>query len=251
MIATKGELINGAHEQLRISGLTADATPKEKETALIMLEEMMAEYEGRNICLEYLFEEEPDPDSTSNIAIQFNQMAKTNLAVRLIPVFGKSGQSSPALQDLKNQARQSLSNASARTAVTRQTNYPDRQPIGSGNSFRWNRWRRFYRPKDKAPISCATEQMKLNTTDRFIVSWANFLNDGETIDSFLISTTNGLTILDSQIQNDSTEVYYRAEATICGEQIVTISIVTSVSTPHNADVRETFFNVKENLSVIQ
>ena len=249
MIATKDDLMNGAFDELRISGLTVGATPKEKEKALTKLEEMASEYESRNICVNYLFEDQPDPASSSGIGLQYNQMFKTNLAVRLIPMFGKNSQSSPALMDLKNQASASLSNASARTAVVNQTNYPGRQPIGSGNNFRWGqKWRRFNNSKPNAPISCTTEQMQLNTTDRFIASWANFLGEDETIESFSITPSNGLEILTSQIQNDSTEVFYRAKSKLCGFQTVTIAIVTSVTTPENADVRTINFNVIDNLS---
>jgi len=249
MIATKDDLINGAFEELRISGLTANATPKEKQQALTKMEEMAAEYESRNICINYLFEEIPDPSTTSGISPQFNQMMKTNLAVRLIPTFGKNSQQSPALMDLKSQATQSLSNASARTAVVNRVNYPDRQPVGSGNNFRYGqKWRRFYKPKPNAPVSCTTEQLQLNVIDSFIASWANFLGEGETITSYEIKASNGLTISGDQIQNDSTEVFYRALATLCGYQTVTISIVTTSSTPEFADVRTINFNVIDNLS---
>jgi hypothetical protein len=250
MTATKDDLIIGAFDELRISGLTVSATPKEKTQALTKMEEMAAEYESRNICINYLFEDEPDPASSSGIGLQFNQMMKTNLAVRLIPTFGKNSQTSPALMDLKGQASASLSNASARTAVVNKVNYPDRQALGSGNSFRWGqRWRRFYKSSPNAPISCSTEQMQLNTTDRFIASWANFLGEDETITSFTIKASSGLTILTSQIQNDSTEVFYRVKTILCGFQTVTISIVTSITTPEYADVRTVNFDVINNLSV--
>jgi hypothetical protein len=249
MIATKDDLLIGAFDELRISGLTVDPTPKEKEKALIKMEEMAAEYESRNICINYLFEDQPDPSTTSGIPPQFNQMMKTNVAVRLIPMFGKNSQASPALMDLKKQASGALSNASARTAVVNKTNYPDRQPVGSGNNFRWGqKWRRFYKEPSSAPISCDTEQMQLNTIDSFIASWDNFLGEGETITSYVIKKTNGLTISGDQIQNDSSEVFYRALATVCGHQTVTISIVTTSSTPNFADVRTINFNVIDNLS---
>jgi len=249
MTATKDDILNGAFDELRISGLTVSATPKEKQQALTKMEDMAAEYESRSICINYLFEDRPDPSSSSGIGAQFNQMMKTNLAVRMIPIFGKDSQASPALLDLKKQAAASLSNASARTAVVNPVNYPNRQPIGSGDSFRWGQQaRRFYKVPNNAPISCATQQMQLNTTDRFIYSWADFLGDGETITSYIITPSNGLEILTSQIQNDSTEVFYRAKSVLCGHQTVTISIVTSVTTPENADVKTVNFNIIDNLS---
>ena len=249
MIATKDDLLNGAFDELRISGLTANPTPKERQSALLKMEEIAAEYESRNICINYLFEEAPNPSSSSGINIQFNQMMKTNLAVRLIPVFGKNSQQSPALIDLKNQASASLSNASARTAKVNEVNYPDRQPVGSGNNFRYGqKWRRYYHPKPDAPISCSTNDLQLNTVKDYIESWSDFLAAGETITSYIISSTNGLQTTNDQINTGDESISYRAKGLLCGWQNITISIVTTNSTPDFADVRTVNFNVIDNLS---
>ena len=249
MIPTKGEIINDAYSQLRISGLTVDATGKEKETALNRLEGMAAEFEGRNICINYIFEELPDTSTSTGVSLQFQQMLATNLAVRLIPDFGKNSQQSPSLMDLKKQANQSLSNASARTAKVNRTNYPDRMPVGSGNTFRLgNKWRRFYREAGNPVISCETKELPLNSIASYVVSWSNFLADGETIASFIIESTSGLTVSEAAIQNSSTEIFYKALGTSCGAQTVTISIVTTSSAPENADTETINFNVIDNLS---
>ena len=245
-VKTKGEHINDAYAQLRISGLTVEPTPAEQEKALNRMEDMAAEFESRNICINYAFEEVPDPATISGVNVEFNYMMSTNLATRLIPDFGKKTAKNDSLSDLKKQASQSLSNASARTAIVNPVEYPTRMPIGSGNTFRWNRWRRFYKPKEPAPASCETEPMQLNTAGRFIATWADWLADGETITDFVIKVSDGLTLLDSQIQNDDTEVFYRVQADKKGFQKVTITIVTSISTPQNADVREINFNVLFN-----
>ena len=76
----KSGIINDAFSQLRISGLTVIASPKNNETALSRLEDMAEELEGRNICMSYNFEEEPDPNSQMGTAKKFNYMFKTNLA---------------------------------------------------------------------------------------------------------------------------------------------------------------------------
>jgi hypothetical protein len=70
MSHTKVDLISGAYSKLRISGLTVQPTPEDLELALTRLENTMAEIEGaRNICLGYNFEDQPDPNSVSNIPI--------------------------------------------------------------------------------------------------------------------------------------------------------------------------------------
>jgi hypothetical protein len=144
-------------------------------------------------------------------------MIATNLAVRLAPRFGKDT-GKPISPILLSQATQSLSNASALTAKVNRTRYPERQPLGSGNTYRWNRWNRFYREKERPVISCETEQLQLNSIGDYIASWANWLDDGETITSFEIVETNGLEISNEQIQNDSTEIFYTVKGVKCGAQ---------------------------------
>lgn len=245
-IKTKGEIINEAFAQLRISGLTVNATPKEEEKALGRLEDMAAEYESRNICIDYLFEEDPDPSSSTGVDRAFNFMLSTNLAVRMIPDFGKKSAQNDSLTELKGQATQSLSNASARTAIVNQTNYPEKHPVGMGNTFRWNRWRRFYREKEDAPISCETEVMPLNVAKSFSESWIDQLADGETITDFTITESDGLELQSNSINADANGIDYRVKSIKCGAQCVTIEVITDLSTPDNFDVRIVNFNVLPN-----
>lgn len=204
---------------------------------------MAYELEGRNICIEYQFEEEPDPATSSGVDPQFSYGMSTNLAYRLFPDFGRGMKPDPIL---KTQADASLSNMSARTAFVNTVRRPDRQAAGSGNTFRWNRWRRFFRDGANVVVSCETITMQLNTAKDDTQSWVNQLGDLETISSFEIESTNGLTIVSSSIGSDSQSIDYRVSAIKCGAQTVTISIVTSDSTPYNADVRTVNFNVLDN-----
>lgn len=201
----KIDVINDSYSQLRISGLTVDPGPEELELALNRLEDMAAEWETRNICTGYNFEDTPDPNSTTNIIRGYKYAYSTNLSVRLIADFNKQV---PA--ELMKQATQSLSNLSARTAVVRQVQAPRRQARGSGSTLRYNRWNRFYRPVIEAPISCATNQMDIGDINDFIEHFDAYLDDGEVISSFTISADLGLTIVSSSLT--SPDVDYRIEA---------------------------------------
>jgi len=244
-IKTKGEHINRAFSHLKINGIVKNQSPDDNRLALETLEDMAAEIEARNICINFAYEGDPDPATVSGIPMKYNQMISTNLAMRLAADFGKDVVGSL----LSNQASAAMSSAYSSSARVNQVSYPARQPLGSGNARNYNQLNRFYRTKRSAPISCDTESIQLNVVQDYIATWASWLDDGETILSYAIKATSGLQILSSQIQNSATEIYYELKSIDSGAETVTISIVTSISTPNNADVRTIEFNVINNESL--
>lgn len=194
-MTTKIDIINGAYSQMRISGLTVSATPEDVSVALSRLEDMMSELEySRNICMGYNFEVEPDPDSVTNVIQPYWHMMKTNLAIRLIPDFNKE-----VPMTLMNQASQSLSTASARSAADniQEVIYPVRMPRGSGNTIKYNQRRRFQRQQKPAPNECATKRLLLGEIDDYTESFRAYLKDGESISSFSVTSDPGLTVVSS------------------------------------------------------
>jgi hypothetical protein len=205
----KGDRINGAYSQLRISGLTVSATPEDSALALDRLETMAAEFEGRNICVEYNFEDEPDPGSTHNLERKYWHAFDTNLAVRLLADFGKGMQPDPVLI---SQAQQGFSFLSATTAPKRQTQYPSRMPRGSG-STRLNRWNRYFQPAAEVPLSSSSVTLFIGDVDDFTEEFNSWLINSETIDAYTIEADTGLTIESSLISDDFNAVNYRITAT--------------------------------------
>lgn len=201
----KGDLINDAYSQMRISGLTVQPTPEDLDVALMRLENMMAEFSIRNINVGYTLEDDPDPNTPHNVERWAWHGIATNLAIRLIPDFNKE-----VPQTLFAQASQSLSNMSGRTALVRQVNYPSRQPRGSGNTQRYNRWARFYRPPAEAPLESATITMQINDIDDFIEHFDAYLNLGEDVASYTISADDGLEIVSDSLSTP--DVSYRIKA---------------------------------------
>lgn len=201
----KSEIINDAFAQLRISGLTVIASPKNNEDALNRLEDMAEELEGRNICAGYNFEEAPDPSSEMGTERKFNQMFKTNLAIRLASDFGKI-----APQLLLSQATQSLSSASSMVAAEniRQVQPSRRSPIGSGN-HRNTAYRRYQYPDPLPPNQCATNKLLIGETQDYIETFDTYLG-GESIASYVITSDEGLSILSSSYT--ATAVSYRINA---------------------------------------
>ena len=132
MRIAKIDIIKTAYEHLRISGITVNASPEDIVLALDILESMMAELNSRNICPDYRFSEDGDPNDDAGVELWAKHGIATNLAVRLTPAFGK--QPNPVLA---MQANQSMSNLSARSAQVREVPHSNRMLRGSGNTLRY------------------------------------------------------------------------------------------------------------------
>jgi hypothetical protein len=183
--------INEAYSKLRISGLTVLPSAEDLELALTRLENMMSELSGtRNICLNYNFEDCPDPNSVTNIPNWSKDGISSLLATRLIPDFNKMV---PA--QLMAQAASSISSISGRVMrdKLRQVQYPDRMPVGSGN-YRYPRWARFYRQEVLPPNNCSTNPIKVGETKNYTISFSQEMEKGESIIDFYTDVSDGLTI---------------------------------------------------------
>lgn len=221
MSHTKVDLISGAYSKLRISGLTVDPTPEDLELALTRLENMMSEFEGaRNIALGYNFEDDPDPNSVSNIPRYSYDGIESNLAIRLVPDFNKE-----VAMILYSQASGSISAISGRVARDRmkQVPYPSRMPVGSGN-WRYSRWYRFYHRGAVAPNDAATVYMITGDITDISESFESWLADGEALSSFATTVSSRLTLNSSAINGDSIDLNVTANS---ASELETITIVVT------------------------
>lgn len=203
----KGDIINNAYEELRISGITVDATNTENEKALNRLETMANEFSARNICTGYAFEDEPDPNTPHNIPRKYWHGYETNLAVRLMSIFGKGFKPDP---NLIKEAGASYSFMASDTADVNRVQYPARMPKGSGTSSKYNRWDKFFRPTAQAPTECATNTMYIDNINTFVEHFDSYLESGETISSYTIEADTGLTVTTST--NSSPDIDYTISA---------------------------------------
>lgn len=206
-MTTKADLINGAYSQLRISGITVQPTPEDNTLALNRLENMMAEFSdpGRNICVGYAFEDDPDLNTLHNVERQYWYALECNLAMRLVPDFGKTP--SQALIAFQQSGYSFLS---ASTAPRRQTQYPSRMPRGSGNTLRYDRYRRYNTPQAEIPLTCASITMAVDDVDDFVEHFDSYLKDAETVSSHTIEADTGLTVVSESLT--SPDVDYRIKA---------------------------------------
>jgi hypothetical protein len=217
--ASKAEIINDAYSQMRISGLTVNPTPEDSAIALSRLEGMAAEFESRDICVGYNFTEEPDTGDESGIPLAYRQAYSTALAVRMVD-FGKA-----VPPELAAQAVQSVSNLSAQTFKIRPTQYPHRQPLGSGNTLRTRQWQRYYQPAAQAPQDCDTNYMNVGGINDFSESWEHYLGENEAIDSYTRTVSDGLSIETEAVSTPF--INYRVKALAAGYQVIEFTILTS------------------------
>ena len=205
---SKGDLVNAAYSRGRISGLTSQPTPDDLALALRRLENMAAEFEGRNIFVGYLFEDDPDANTPHNIPRKYWDAFETNLAVRLLGDFGKDPV--PALIAFHNSG---FSFLTSDTAPRRQAQYPSRMPRGSGSSLRYNRWQRYYRPQAEAPLSADTIQMFIGDINDFTEHFDAYLRDSETVSSHTITADDGLVVTADTLTSPDIDYTIRADGT--------------------------------------
>lgn len=233
---TKGNVVSGAFSRIGISAITADLNPEDMALGLTRLEDMAHEFNSRNMDANYNFTTIPDPNDEIGVFPEFKEAYETLLAVRLAPDFELQPN---AL--LVRQSDQAVSNLSARTAQNRQTNYPNRQPRGSGNTLRYFPWSRFYRNPNRAPITAPI--LRIGNVNDYVESWASYLQESETITAHEITPDEGLVVVSSSIDNTDIRFRLRAdeddESDVLGAVQVDIEITTSTG---RINSRRVYFN---------
>lgn len=189
-MTTKAEIINGAFRQLRISGLTVNPRPTHTAEAVVDLDRMMATFlEGRNLHVDYNFEETPDLNSVTNVRRTFEDMMIKQLAVRLVPPFNK--EVPVKLLQLAGQAFEDALKVVARYTL-QQVQNPIRMPRGSGNTVMNPSWQRYSYPIAMAPNTGSTVYITVGETLTFEESFSAWLGTN-TISSYTIELDPRLT----------------------------------------------------------
>lgn len=204
---TKGEIVNVAYSMLRISGKTTIPSPDEIQDALWRLEQLAREWQGRNIVVNYNFEDVPLPSSYHNIPAEFWTAFQSNLAVNLAPDFGI--EVTPALA---TRAAATLSSLSAASARNNMIQYPVRHPLGSGNQRRFTPIKRFFTPNPQPPLNYTVRTMFRGDIDDFTESFSQYLRPGEVITDFLFEAQDGLKVTNTAIASNLTDITYTLEA---------------------------------------
>lgn len=129
MSYSKNQLVQAALTELTLSSYTFDLTIDQMTQALIRLDSMLSEWNGRGIRLGYPISPDPaniDGTADSNIPDWAYEAVITNLAMRLGPSFGKA----PNLVTMAT-ARHSLNTLLARAALPKEMQL-NTLPAGAG-----------------------------------------------------------------------------------------------------------------------
>ncbi len=206
-VAFKADFIRGAYSRLRISGLSVDPTPEDLDLALNRLEQMMDEWQSKNLKTQYFFETYPNPNTYSGVIRAYWNAIETNLAIRLATDFNIAIHPS-----LSTQAKQAYSNMSGRILLqnTREVEYPARQARGSGSTRWFNRWHRFYRLEPSTPTAGNSRRLFIGDIEDYTENFDAFLRSEETIAAHFVIVDPGLDLIsDSHTEN---EIKFRLEA---------------------------------------
>ena len=207
MAGTKSDLINGAYSRMRISGLTRIPDGSDIMTALERLESMAAIWEPL-FCTGYAFEDEPDPGTLHNLDRRYWSAYESNLAILLLADFGKD-----PLPSLVSEAGGTYAALAGSAAVKQQTQYPNRQPIGSGNTNRYVPFRRYYPATGQTPTDCeVTHQMIVNDIDIFTESFESYLRQSEDVVSYTIASSSPSKLVVSDDSLTTPDITYTVTA---------------------------------------
>ncbi len=227
-MTTKADIVAGAYTQLRISGITVDPTSDDNTLALERLENMAAMFYGGNICTGYTFEDDPDLSSNHNMKRRFWLSYQVMLAANLLSDFGKD-----ATPSLASKIKIASSFLNSQTAEVPEVQYPARQPVGSGNTFR-NTHRRFFSPTTEPPVSCATKKLAIDDINDYVEHFDAYLDmvAGETISSFTIDSDTGLVVVSSSSTDEDVAYQIRADggANSDSQALYQVVIVVTTST---------------------
>ncbi len=238
----KVEILNDAFSQMRINGLTRQPTPGDLELMLKRLENMAAEFNARNMDPGWNFEDEPDPNSVTNIQRAYFHTYATNVAVRTLPDFGMS-----ATEDLRRQANQSLSFMSASIAANRvdEVFYSIRHPKGAGNDNYYNRWSRFYQDERAAANVSNLAEIFVDDVNDFNEQFNAYLRKDETVTSFDIVVDKGLELISSSLVNGQDVVYrIRGKADSESQRTATRQVtIIATTSDDRVQTRRRYFQV--------
>lgn len=214
----KSELLNQAYAELRISGLTVNPTPEDTALAIFELDQMMWEWESRGIAINYNFPAfsntnrvESDPDDPSHLPPFSFGGVIASLAMRLFPYFKSQndGQGVSLSPLTLNKARSGLTAIKQQTFRDVKVCYPGRMPRGSANTLRApGQYWRYYHPnyENSRNFTDITKNQVLNDSQDFGI----FIEENDSIESFTINATGGVTVIDSCC--DDKIINYRLKA---------------------------------------
>lgn len=144
---TKRQLVNQAFTQIGLANYTFDLQSEQLQTALRLLDGMMAIWNAQGLLLSYPIPTSPensDLDEETNIPDRANEAVYLNLAQRIAMAFGR-----PVMPELKQFAWTAYQTLLRISTMPREMQFPNTLPRGAGNKpTRWTDENYFETPSD-------------------------------------------------------------------------------------------------------
>ncbi len=133
MSYTKRQFITAALEEIGLASYVFELQPEQLESALMRLDSMMANWNGKGIRLSYPLPANPEDsslDEATTVPDSANDAIIKNLAIMLAPAYGKTVQ-----QETKVAAKDGYNTLLARATFPREQRLPRYMPLGAGNKY--------------------------------------------------------------------------------------------------------------------
>ena len=143
MAYTKRQFVVAALEEIGMASYIFDAQPEQLQSALVRLDAMMANWNGKGIRVAYPLPGSPGAsslDENTTVPDSANEAVITNLAVRLAPSYGKT-----VSPDTKATARDAYNLLLSRAALPYEMQFPSTMPAGAGNKM-WDVYGTYLNP---------------------------------------------------------------------------------------------------------
>lgn len=226
----KIDLVQGAYQLIRISGLTSKAIPEEIEIGVQVADDLAGEL-SVDLNIGYIQPAEyggSDPNDFSGLSSQSAGPFKKLLALELVDFFGKVAPSS--LQVNANKGMRSLEQSLVKV---NQTQNPGTLPLGSGNDYDY-RSDRFY----PEPISDDGAIYK-NTSDVFQlpIDWTQWLAGLYDLSTVTYKVDSGVSLSNEVIVDGVSAVTVsftrQGQFTLCAQATSSNGDVTSEKVIYN------------------
>ena len=159
---TKGQLVAKAFGELALAGFVVDIQPDEELDAIVTMDAMVAEWEGKLIRLGYAFAagpDAPDPAAPSGLADGDVRAVYMNLAVAIAPSYGKQLQPSTLLA--ASTGLRTLQGRAAAAIAKQGQRQPTNLPVGAGSRFP-GRTYPFFPPPTVDPLPVSNGDMTIS-----------------------------------------------------------------------------------------
>jgi len=228
----KIDLVNGAYQLIRISGLTSNAIPKEIEIALQVSDDYAGELLASGLNTGYIQPLEyglSDPDDVSGLTNQTAGPFKKLLAKELVDYFGKA-----VTMTLQMNADKGLRSLEQLLVNVNPTQNPATLPVGSGNEWDYRRDKFYPEPNnDDGAID-----KYLTDVFQFENSWVQWLASGDTVTNVAYEFDTGVNITNESF-DDTTSI-----ATISFDRLGQFTVcATATSSTGNVTSKKVIYNV--------